>query len=313
MTLTFKLSDGKDIPFLAWGSGTGGIGKELQLAIGAGIHALKSGIRHIDTAQGYDTEEATGESFRASGLKREDVWITTKISDKIPTDKEAIRKNVLASIARLQTKPDLLLIHNPFIVQDGNISQFWTYLEDLVLDGTLEGVSLGVSNFRPQDLEAILRVARIKPVANQLEYHPYVLVHLEPVLKIAAEHGILIEAFGPLTPVLRHPDGGPLKPVLERIAQRISKDNGQKLDSTTVLLLWTRQKGVVAVTTSKNEQRIKGLADVEHLPDLTAEEMEEIEKIGRSHHYRYYIEHMTEDFPNPDLPSVPSTREKSDH
>lgn len=52
-------------------------------------------------------------------------------------------------------------------MQDGNISQFWTYLEDLVLDGTLEGVSLGVSNFRPQDLEAILRVARIKPVANR--------------------------------------------------------------------------------------------------------------------------------------------------
>lgn len=64
-------------------------------------------------------------------------------------------------------KPDLLLIHNPFVVQDGNISQFWTYLEDLVLDGTLEGVSLGVSNFRPQDLEAILRVARIKPAANR--------------------------------------------------------------------------------------------------------------------------------------------------
>lgn len=52
-------------------------------------------------------------------------------------------------------------------MQDGNISQFWTYLEDLVLDGTLEGVSLGVSNFRPQDLEAILRVARIKPAANR--------------------------------------------------------------------------------------------------------------------------------------------------
>lgn len=89
------------------------------------------------------------------------------VSDKLPTDKEAIRENVLASIARLQTKPDLLLIHNPFVVQDGNISQFWTYLEDLVLDGTLEGVSLGVSNFRPQDLEAILRVARIKPAANR--------------------------------------------------------------------------------------------------------------------------------------------------
>lgn len=78
MTRTFKLSDGKSVPSLAWGSGSGGINKEQQLAIDSGIHALKSGIRHIDTAQAYNTEEATGESFRASGLKREDVWITTK-------------------------------------------------------------------------------------------------------------------------------------------------------------------------------------------------------------------------------------------
>lgn len=107
------------------------------------------------------------------GCVRRDLtdWRYVLVSDKLPTDKEAIRGNVLASIARLQTKPDLLLIHNPFVVQDGNISQFWTYLEDLVLDGTLEGVSLGVSNFRPQDLEAILRVARIKPVANRKSFN----------------------------------------------------------------------------------------------------------------------------------------------
>jgi diketogulonate reductase-like aldo/keto reductase len=53
------------------------------------------------------------------------------------------------------------------VPKEGTIAQFWTYLEDLVLDGTLEGVSLGVSNFRPQDLETVLKVARIKPVANR--------------------------------------------------------------------------------------------------------------------------------------------------
>lgn len=78
MARTLKLSDGKPIPSLAWGSGSGGINKEQQLVIDMGIHALKCGIRHIDTAQIYGTEGATGESFRASGLKREDVWITTK-------------------------------------------------------------------------------------------------------------------------------------------------------------------------------------------------------------------------------------------
>lgn len=78
MARTLRLSDGKPIPSLAWGSGSGGINKEQQLVIDMGIHALKCGIRHIDTAQIYGTEGATGESFRASGLKREDVWITTK-------------------------------------------------------------------------------------------------------------------------------------------------------------------------------------------------------------------------------------------
>ena len=62
-------------------------------------------------------------------------------------------------------------------------------------------------------------------ITQKLEYHPYVLAHLQPVLDIQAKHGILTEAYGPLTPLLRHPTGGPLKSVLERIAQRISADN----------------------------------------------------------------------------------------
>ncbi|WVQ70961.1 hypothetical protein IAR50_000486 [Cryptococcus sp. DSM 104548] len=306
MVRTISLSDGKTLRAIGWGSGSGGIkGKDNnRLAIDAGVFALKANIRHIDTAQAYETEEATGVSIKESGVSRDEVFVTTKISGSVANDPKSIKENVVGSIERLGFKPDLLLIHNPFVVEGGDIGKFWTSLEELVKDGTLAGVSLGVSNFRPQDLEAILKVATINPVVNQLEYHPYVLAHLEPVSKICKEHGITIEAYGPLTPVLRHPTGGPLKPVLERIAQRLSKDTGRELDSTVVLLLWTIQSGVVAITTSKNEERIKGFALFDELPDLTAEEVKEITDVGKTHHFRYYSEHMTEDFPDPDLPTV---------
>lgn len=61
----------------------------------------------------------------------------------------------------------MILVHNPFVPEEGKVGEFWTYLEDLVIDGTLDGVSLGVSNYRPQDLEAVFKVARIQPVVNR--------------------------------------------------------------------------------------------------------------------------------------------------
>ncbi|ODN84496.1 hypothetical protein, variant 1 [Cryptococcus amylolentus CBS 6039] len=301
---TFTLNDGKVVPALAWGSGTSGIFGNADLAVKAGVVALEKGFKHVDTAQVYHTEEAVGQAVKKSGLDRKSLFLTTKISEKLPSDREAIRKSVAASVEKLQSKPDLLIIHFPSVARDGDLGKFWTELEELVLDGTLEGVSLGVSNFRPQDLEAILKVARIKPTVNrtfqlyssryalilckELEYHPYVLTHLAPILKIGKEHNIITESYGALTPILRHPTGGPLKPVLERIAQRLSKDTGKELDSTAVLILWTIQKGVIAVTTSKTDKRIESLVAIDDLPDLTAEEVKEIEEVGSKVHFRHY-------------------------
>lgn len=176
-----------------------------------------------------------------------------------------------------------------------------------------------MSNFRPQDLEEILAVAKHKPVVNQvgcsagvslssltnvmqIEYHPYVLAHLEPVLAIHKKHGIITEAYGPLSPILRHPDGGPIKPILERIAKRLSSETGQHVDPAAVLLLWTRATGVVAVGASANPDRIKGLARVNRMPDLRKEEVDEITETGKKIHFRAYDEHMVVDFPAPDLP-----------
>ncbi|KAK8865913.1 hypothetical protein IAR55_001061 [Kwoniella newhampshirensis] len=306
MTRTITLSDGKKIPALGWGNGSGGMNRNPDKALSAGVIALKAGIHHIDTAQIYLTEVAAAGAIKEAGFTKADVWVTSKLGKQgLSVDPKTIRENVQGTLDQLGFKPDLYLIHNPFVAEagDGNIAKLWTILEDLVQNGPLEGVSLGVSNFRPQDLKEILAVAKIKPVANQLEFHPYVLTHLQPVLDICSANGIVIESYGPLTPVLRHPTGGPLKPILERIAQRVSKEAGKTVDPTSVLLLWTIQKGAVAVTTSTREENIKTLASVDGLPDLTADEIKEIEETGRKVHYRHYREHMEKDFAVPDLPS----------
>lgn len=131
------------------------------------------------------------------------------------------------------------------------------------------------------------------PSADRLylatEYHPYVLEHLKPVLDIMAEHDIVVESYGPLSPLLRHPSGGPIKPVLERIAARLSKETDTEVDAAMALLLWTRAKNVVAVTASGNEGRIAKLARTQDLPDLTADEVAEVEELGRKIHFRAYV------------------------
>lgn len=91
----------------------------------------------------------------------------------------------------------------------------------------------------------------------------------------------MTEAYGPLTPVLRHP-GGPLRAVLERIAKRKGVDIG------TVLLLWTIQSGAVAVTTSTRSENIRKLAAISELEDLTADDMKAIADGGKSVHFRFY-------------------------
>jgi diketogulonate reductase-like aldo/keto reductase len=116
---------------------------------------------------------------------------------------------------------------------------------------------------------------------SEMEFHPYLLAHTQPVMDIHSKHQIVTQAYGPLSPILRHP-GGPLKPILTKVAERLGTDEAN------VLLKWTIQKGVVAITTSSNEGRIQKMAGVSKLEDLTDEEMEEIDRVGRGVHFRAY-------------------------
>lgn len=86
----------------------------------------------------------------------------------LPTTPSAIKEYVLASIADLGSIPNAIFVHNPHVPEEGKLAEFWTILEDLVYDGTLNGCSLAVSNFRPQDIEEIMKGCRIPPVLNRL-------------------------------------------------------------------------------------------------------------------------------------------------
>jgi len=85
----------------------------------------------------------------------------------LPTKFEDVKKSVQGSLDRLGSRPNLLLIHSPYVAEKGKIGELWTILEDLVMDGTLKDVSLGVSNFVPHHLEEVLKVARIKPACHR--------------------------------------------------------------------------------------------------------------------------------------------------
>jgi len=311
-TTYITLNDGKKIPSIGFGNMHGWENGYTQKAEDVPAFALKQGFRHLDTAQIYKTEEETVNAIKAAGLDRRDVWVTSKIwkndprvenDTDIPTDPSAIRKSVESTVSRLGGPPDLWLIHNPYIPESGKIGEFWKILEDLVEDGTLRGTSLGVSNFRPQDLKEVLEVCRIKPVVNQLEFHPYLLAQMDDLFALQAEHGIITQSYGTLSPVVRHPTGGPLKPVLTRIAEKLSKQSGKDIDEGVVLILWNRDKGIIPITTSAKEENIKKAAVAIDFPKLSEEDMKEIEEAGRKIHWRAQDEHMTKDFPVPDLPS----------
>lgn len=190
-----------------------GSGNAKKAALESTKSALENGILHLDTAQCescsdprhsmvltkslqsilpvYGTEEATVEAIKEAGLSRDQCYITSKIATPHGSDAE-IRAGIEETLTRLGSVPDLFLIHNPFIGHEGRILPTWKVMEAMKDEGKLK--SIGVSNFRPQDLKTVLADCKHKPAINQLEFHPMVLKHLEPVLAIHKQHNIVTEA-----------------------------------------------------------------------------------------------------------------------
>ncbi|KAG6814540.1 hypothetical protein H0H92_000067 [Tricholoma furcatifolium] len=241
-TRTVALNDGTHAPWLAFGTGTALYGKDAAESIRV---AIDNGIIHLDGAQIYNNEDTLGAGIKASGKPRSELYIVTKLKALSPgqTVKEALE----ISLEKLGLDHvDLFLIHTPTMAsQPGELKAIWKAMEGVKKDGLTK--SIGVSNFRVEDLKEILDGAEIVPAVNQIELHPYVWKAAEPIVKFSQEKGIVIASYGGQTPVARVPEG-PVTATLGRIRERLEKAHGQPVTTGQVLSKWLIQKGAIVVT-----------------------------------------------------------------
>ncbi len=199
--------------------------------------ALQAGFRLIDTAQLYENEKEVGDGIRLSGVPRQEIFLTTKISTEVMRRDEAdIRASIDESLEKLQTPyVDLLLIHWP--VKDC-VRKTWQVMEDYVRQGKAR--SIGVSNFNDHHLDDLLQYAAIRPVLNQIEVHPL----LSQVENVAYNHslGIQVQAWGPFgqgdIDVIGHP-------VIQEMAGRYGRTASQ------IVLRWILQRDLITIPRAK--------------------------------------------------------------
>ncbi|KZT70674.1 Aldo/keto reductase [Daedalea quercina L-15889] len=259
-----KLNNGTSIPSIAFGTWTLGSGQQSTDKVD---QAISVGFNHIDTAQAYRNEYEAGVAIQESGLAREDLYITTKYSGLNGLDVETSIQNSLNNLG--VNYVDLYLIHHPRLAVP-DIPTAWSKMEKLHSDGLVK--SIGVSNFNVPQLQTLLDSAKIKPAANQILFHPYVLGQQAPLVEFGNMNGIVSEAYSVLTP-LTHQTGGPVDRPLKEIASRLNAEPEQ------VLLAWAKSKGVVVVTASTRKERLEGYLAAGDLK-LTNEDIAAIDAAG---------------------------------
>ena len=247
--------------------------------------ALEAGFRVIDTAERYQTEKEVGEAmlevFKAGKVKREDVFVITKLwntnhrPERVKPAFEASRKKLQLDLI------DLYLIHTPFAFQPGDdqdprdkngnviydktvtLLDTWRAMEGLVDEGKCRAI--GLSDVSLEQVQNIVRAARIKPAVVHVESHPYLPEW--DLVKYCQTQGIVLQAFAALghssTPSLLQ------DPLIVAIARRVEKTPAQ------VLLAWAIQRGTAPLTTSKTPSRIVENFDVSALPEDAVRQINE--------------------------------------
>ena len=229
--------------------------------------ALEAGYRLIDTAQLYKNEKAVGEAIKESGIPREDIFLTTKIW---PTNYgyEKAKRAIQASLDTLGVDYiDLMLLHQQLEDYIGA----WKALEEAVGEGEIR--SIGISNFKIGTVQKLLAVAKIKPVVDQVECHPY--FQQKELREFLKKNDILLEAWYPIG----HGDKKMLgEPVLGEIAAAHGKSIVQ------AILRWHMQVGNIAIPKSTNPAHIQSNLEIFDFT-LSQEEMEKINALDKNRGY----------------------------
>jgi diketogulonate reductase-like aldo/keto reductase len=257
VTRTLLLANGAAIPRVGFGVYQVARGKETRDAV---REALRCGYRHIDTARAYGNERDVGAAVRESGIPRAEVFVTTKLWNDDQGYDAALRA-FDASFDRLGLEyVDLYLLHWPV---PRKRLESWRALEQIHAQGRARAI--GVSNFMVHHLEELLSDAKVVPAVNQIEVSPF-LQHRE-VRALCDEHGIVVEAYSPLTrgTRLRHP-------VVAAVAGRARRSAAQ------VLLRWGLQHGLVVLPKSTRAARIAENAALFDF-ELSARDMSELDEL----------------------------------
>ncbi|HQF43598.1 MAG TPA: aldo/keto reductase [Ignavibacteriaceae bacterium] len=236
-----KMNNGVEIPQLGLGVYLTKSGSE---CINAVTWALEAGYRHIDTAKFYKNEKDVGEAVRNSGIKREEIFVTTKLWNEDHGYESALRA-FDKSLKELNIDYiDCYLIHWP--VQEKR-KDSWKALEKIYESGYCK--SIGVSNYMIPHLEELFTYANVIPVMNQVEFNPF--NYQNDLLDFCNKNKIILEAYAPLTRSKRINDK-----TLLPISQKHKKSNAQ------VLIRWAIQHELVVIPKSVHKERIIENANV---------------------------------------------------
>ena len=234
-----SLNDGRTIPQLGFGVFQIDPAETAE-AVG---QALRTGYRHIDTAEMYGNEAGVGEAVRASGLDRGEVFVTSKLNNGFHKPDDA-RRAFDETLAKLRSDfVDLFLIHWPLpTLYDGDYVSTWNTLAEFLSDGRAKAI--GVSNFQVAHLERLAAETGVVPAVNQIEVHPYLTN--EHVRAYGADNDIVTEAWSPIAQGQVLDD-----PAIGKIASAVGKTPAQ------VVLRWHIQRGDVIFPKSTTPSRIK--------------------------------------------------------
>ena len=241
---TYLLSNGVGIPCIGFGTWQTPNG---EVAVRAVVSAIESGYRHIDTAQVYGNEESVGEGIRQSGIKREELFITTKLWNNNHSYERAM-SSFEESMKKLGLDyVDMFLIHwpNPKPLRGGlweaANAESWRAMEELYEAGKIRAI--GISNFRPHHIEALLKTAKIVPMVNQIRLCPGETA--DETVAYCREHGMLLEAYSPL-------GTGSIfdVPEMRELAEKYGRTVAQ------ICIRWSLQRGYLPLPKSVTPSRI---------------------------------------------------------
>jgi 2,5-diketo-D-gluconate reductase A len=263
-----KLNNGVEMPVLGFGV----FQTPPTETVAAVETALATGYRHIDTAAAYGNEREVGEAIRRSGVERSEIFVATKVwitdygyDQTLHAFDRSVGKLGIGQI-------DLLTLHQALPGEFELTVGAYRALEKLLADGKVRAI--GVSNFMPDHLSALMAATSVVPAVNQIEVHPY--FRQSELLDIDAEHGLVSQAWSPIGGITFYRDGSKGSTLQDPVINEVAAAHGKT--PAQVMLRWHLQQGRQAIPKSVTPSRIAENFDIFEF-ELTADQLTAIDAL----------------------------------